>query len=538
MGPFQLVERLDLWRDIGLYRAMRPAGSRAPQAVAIRLAEDPRDERAGAWVRHEYDILRVLDDPRVPRAFGYYSSQVAVAQSFVDGVALSRLFELRRQGALTIDPATAADLLTEIAGALRHAHAVVGPDGPVVHGHLCPEQIVLRRDGQVFVMGFGGAPRALQPGYTPPELAAGAFLDPRTDQWSLGALAVELFLGNALYTGVPDPGEAAVEGRVEPWLRRLEQRAGPAARLARRLLAPAAGDRFAGDGDLTAELLACGRELGGRADRVALISTARARLAAELKREAEARSAADADALRRAAEVAAAPARPAPGPAVSWTRAPEIEEEPTLPPAAHPERAAGPDPLVGPIVGPVVGPVDGPSFGPSVGPTAGPLGGRAEPSFSVPERDPEDAPSLGDLVVLPAPDAVAPPPIAPPEPVDDDPSLGLGRLGALPGGPSLSVADPGADPTLDPTLDPADPPPPAPRAPLATPMFDEEDPAELEVTEQISPVDPGPAADEAPRVPSGPRADATAWQPSELAAMASIVALVIVGIAFLLWRFG
>jgi hypothetical protein len=69
-------------------------------------------------------------------------------------------------------------------------------------------------------------------------------------------------------------------------------------------------------------------------------------------------------------------------------------------------------------------------------------------------------------------------------------------------------------------------------------MFDEEDPAELEVTEQISPVDPGPAADEAPRVPSGPRADATAWQPSELAAMASIVALVIVGIAFLLWRFG
>lgn len=273
VGPFELAERLEADGSTTLYRAVRPAGSREPRVVCIRLAEDPRDERAAAWVRHEYDTLRALSEPShptIPRPYGYYASQVAVAMEDRAPVSLADALRLRADGRVPLDAATAVDILVELAQSLRHAHSTTGPQGPVLHGHVSPAQIVLRADGSLRVVGYGRPTSRRVPSYTAPEQAAGAFMDARTDQWALGSLGVEMLLGQAVYSGAPDPMGLALQGRVGPWLDRLERRWPEVCRVLARCLAPAAGDRYAREADLVRDLLAAARTIGGRADIAAL----------------------------------------------------------------------------------------------------------------------------------------------------------------------------------------------------------------------------------------------------------------------------
>jgi hypothetical protein len=251
--------------------------------VAVRIADNPRDDVAGAWVRHEYDVLRLMDDPRLPRTFGYYASQIAVSTSWIEGVGLDQILVARAEGKLTVDPATAVDILVEVAEALRHIHARADDKGAIFHGWLSPQTIYLRHDGRVMIGGLGAMPRPVPAGYVPPEEAAGAFVDARSDQWRLGALGVELLLGNTLYHGAPDQEAAALDGKVEPWLARVERRWPAMSRCLAKLLSPAAGTRYGTESELIKDLLEVGRALG-RPDRLALVSRARALMTAAAAR--------------------------------------------------------------------------------------------------------------------------------------------------------------------------------------------------------------------------------------------------------------
>ena len=550
VGPFLLVERLELAEVIGLYRASRPAGSRQPREVAIRIVEDARDDRAAAWVRHEYDILRRLDHPAIPQAFGYYSSQVGVALSLPPTIRLDQVLEARRAGRVPLEPATALDLVCEVAEALRHAHAIQGPDGPICHRHLSPATVGLHHDGTVAVLGFGAAPSELPFGYRPPEQVAGAFVDARSDQWRLGALTVELLLGTPLYADLDDPAAAATEGAVGPWIARIERRHPEIARVVAKLLSPAAGSRYEHDNTLVRDLLEAVRLTGGRPDRRALVSRMRAIQEADARRAAE----------------AAAPAPPA-----------EAPEPPRRVQPVEPEFQPAPElPLDVPEPTPVAATTP-PIRARTEAPPARESSLRTAPAEAVPaaadlpevELDPEppevvvesdrepdsvDPFSEGDLDAAPL-RSVAPEsdpfadPASMPEPVvvaytedddDDDPSLGLGRL-AHPslGGPSLGpMPGPAADDPIPAGLSPDDATeswntdaPIGPSASAAGPTFGD-DPA-LEVTEVIDeqslPVGERP-------VPAGPRP--SRWFPSELAAMAAIGVALIVAIVFMAWRFG
>lgn len=518
VGPFQLVERLSLQDDIGLYRANRPAGSREPREVAIRLAEDTRDDRAAAWVRHEYDILRRLDDPRIPRAYGYYGSQVGVATSLPPPYTLADVLEHRRGGRIALEYATALDILVEIAEALRHAHAIQGPDGPIQHGHLQPSQIGLTETCDVVVLGFGAAPTALAWSYIPPEQVAGAFVDIRSDQWRLGALAIELVTNATLYEGAENPQQEALEGRVTPWVARLERRQPELARVVQKMLAPAAGGRYSTDGELIRDLLEVARLSGGRPDRAGLGSRLRAFREAQERQEAKRRE----DARAKEEALAAAQAAPPPAP----------KPKPTPPRPASTARPATtrsePAPVVTPIA--VAAEVeddldDAPSVDlpttrvvPQVEAAEGEDSIHTDPSFAPiaparPPVDPSDADSLDDLsfglgrVQLDG----------------SGPSLGLGNINlprstiaAAPdsGEPSwgLEIHDPlSVPPTASPAVDPA-----------------------AEVTEMVSPVAETP--NDMPPTPAALRP--ANWFPSELAAMAAIGVVAIVAVVFLVWRFG
>ena len=61
----------------------------------------------------------------------------------------------------------------------------------------------------LLLLGLGRNQWSNHPYYMSPEQIQQAFIDWRSDQWALGALIIELFLGIPPYHNHPDPLQAA-----------------------------------------------------------------------------------------------------------------------------------------------------------------------------------------------------------------------------------------------------------------------------------------------------------------------------------------
>lgn len=262
IGPFELAEQIGAARSTALFRALRPDGLREPREVAIRIAEPPVSPAAAESVRREYEVLRALDDPRIPKIHGFYPGQSALAVSWHDGATLAEVIAAARAGWVELDAVTTLDIAAEIAGALRAAHNVVLQGRPVVHGHLDPSRVRLREDGGLVLVGFGVERPVQWPGYSAPEIIAGDDPGPASDQWSLGAILAEMLLQRRLYEGLPDTAAAAREGTVGPWVTAVESAHPSLGRLLRKMLAASPEDRLPWDGEVVGALLAEGRALG------------------------------------------------------------------------------------------------------------------------------------------------------------------------------------------------------------------------------------------------------------------------------------
>jgi serine/threonine protein kinase len=128
-----------------------------------------------------------------------------------------------------IDDAVGLYIMSEIAEGVHFAHELRGGDGNplgLVHRDISPSNILLSYAGEVKLSDFGVAKRNADSsvvtslkgelGYISPEQARGAPTDRRSDIFSLGAVAFEIFTGSPLRTlsGSPDDYLKAASGIV------------------------------------------------------------------------------------------------------------------------------------------------------------------------------------------------------------------------------------------------------------------------------------------------------------------------------------
>ncbi|MBI5571645.1 MAG: protein kinase [Desulfomonile tiedjei] len=158
-------------------------------AMDPAFVEQFREEgRVIAHLNHE-NIVKVYDVEEMYRTF-------FIIMEFVEGRSLAAL--LRESEPLPLS--TRLSLIMQICHGLGHAH-----DGGMVHGDVKPGNILIQSDYRAKIVDFGCAG---PPGtadrvavatvrYMPPEQITGGTFDERSDIYSLGIMAYELFTGKS-----------------------------------------------------------------------------------------------------------------------------------------------------------------------------------------------------------------------------------------------------------------------------------------------------------------------------------------------------
>ena len=269
LGHYELFERFAVGAMAELYLGRARGEEGFEKLVVIkrilpRLAEDTRfvqmlqlEARIHASLSHK-NIVQIHD--LGVSAEGEYF----IVLEYVDGRDLGTLLECHAKGqrpgaAKRIDDAVTLYIMGEVAEGVHFAHELRGGDGNplgLIHRDISPSNILLSYAGEVKLSDFGVAKRKNDSsvvtslkgelGYISPEQARGATTDRRSDIFSLGAVAFELFTGSPLrsLTGSPDDYLKAASGIVASPLRYQPDIPPAIERLLARSLAPDPRDRF------------------------------------------------------------------------------------------------------------------------------------------------------------------------------------------------------------------------------------------------------------------------------------------------------
>ncbi len=184
--------------------------------------------------------------PNVARAIDHGRSGETcwIAMELIEGLTLAELVAARPALAREA-PAAGFRILLDACAAVAHVH-----DRGVMHRDVNPRNLIVGRDGVTRLIDFGvaevapldgvGQPNRGTWAYMSPEQVRGERMDRRTDVFSLGVVAWELFAGRRLFYRGADylTMAAVVDGAVPP----LDD---PALRaVVTRALAPVPDDRW------------------------------------------------------------------------------------------------------------------------------------------------------------------------------------------------------------------------------------------------------------------------------------------------------
>lgn len=270
LGHYELFDRFAVGAMAELYLGRARGEEGFEKMVVIkrvlpRLADDMRfvqmlqiEARIHASLSHK-NIVQIHD--LGVSAEGEYF----IVLEYVDGRDLGTLLDtgpktLRSAPGKRIDDAVGLYIMSEVAEGVHFAHELRGGDGNplgLVHRDISPSNILLSYAGEVKLSDFGVAKRNSdnsvvtslkgELGYISPEQARGAPTDRRSDIFSLGAVAFEIFTGSPLRTlsGTPDDYLKAASGIMNAPQRYRPDIPPAIERVLTGALAPDPRDRFA-----------------------------------------------------------------------------------------------------------------------------------------------------------------------------------------------------------------------------------------------------------------------------------------------------
>ncbi|MFZ6177364.1 serine/threonine-protein kinase [Nannocystis pusilla] len=206
-APPEGLQRYQIMEPLGAGaqgRTFRAIDRRTGAAVAVKVLH--LRSLGGDWkpfdlFERECQALESLSHPGIPRYVDRYTSETSgdffLVMELVEGTPLSQ--RLGRPG----DPAELLRWLTAVLEILEYLH---GRQPPVIHRDIKPSNLILRPDGRLCLIDFGGVRLAVRPdggstmigtfGYMAPEQLHGE-ATPATDIYALGATIA------ALATGLP-----------------------------------------------------------------------------------------------------------------------------------------------------------------------------------------------------------------------------------------------------------------------------------------------------------------------------------------------
>ncbi len=263
IGPYRILEQLGQGGMATVYKAYHAALDRY---VAIKVLHRAflEDENFKARFLREARLVARLEHPNIVPVYDFaeYEGQPYLVMKFIDGETLkARML----RGPLAADEVLA--MVTAVGQALTYAHRQ-----GVLHRDVKPSNVILARDGGIYLADFGLARIAASssatltsdmiigtPQYIAPEQAMGKKdLDERTDIYSFGVMLYEIVVGQTpfnadtpfaiihdhIYAPLPLPRD--VNPNVPPELERVLLKA----------LAKEREDRYATVADLVADFRA------------------------------------------------------------------------------------------------------------------------------------------------------------------------------------------------------------------------------------------------------------------------------------------
>jgi len=224
---YELLEELGSGGFGRVYRA-RDLGLEREVAIKVLHPALTADLGVVERFRREAQLAARLSHPNI---VGIYDIQGrAGLQWYVMELVLGENLAQRvqRHGALSV--AATERLLTEALSALEHAHGK-----GLVHRDLKPENTLIEPDGRLRITDFGLAlalrgerfggatSRSGTPQFAAPEQLLGERVDPRTDLYSLGAVAYFALLGRPPFDGI-SPEAILAQQTTDKLPRLTEQR--------------------------------------------------------------------------------------------------------------------------------------------------------------------------------------------------------------------------------------------------------------------------------------------------------------------------